>query len=54
MQLIKEWRKYKKSLVAAVGIVLTGANVLYSNNPWVQAVIAVATFLGVFQVRNEI
>lgn len=54
MQFIKaEWKKYKKALVALLGAVLTGLNVLYGNDPRVQAAIAALTVLGVYQARNE-
>lgn len=49
----KEWQKYNKSIIAVIGVVLTGLNVLYGNNSNVQLVIALATAAGVYQVRNK-
>ena len=53
MKTLSKLGKYNKSLVAIVGVVLTGLNVSYGNNPKVQAVIAVATLLGVYGVKNK-
>lgn len=44
---------YNKFVIAAIGVVLTGLNVLYGDNSTVQLVINVATALGVFQVPNK-
>lgn len=45
-------RKYNKFLIAALGVVLTGLNVLYGNDSSVQLAINVATALGVYRVPN--
>ncbi len=45
--------KYNKTLVAGVAVLLTGLNVLYGTNEYVQLAISVATVLGVYQVRND-
>lgn len=45
--------KYRKAVVAALGVILTGLNVLYGTNPTVQMVISVCTLLGVYQAKNE-
>lgn len=45
-------KPYNKFLVAALGVVLTGLNVLYGTNPTVQMVINIATAFGVYQVPN--
>lgn len=49
---MKDLAKYRKTLVAAAAVVLTGLNVLYGTNPTVQMLIMVATALGVYQVPN--
>lgn len=46
-------QKYNKTLVAVVAVVLTGLNVVYGANPYVQLAISVATALGVFHVTNK-
>lgn len=50
---MKNYKKYRKALVAVVAVILTGLNVLYGNDPAVQSAIAVATALGVYQLPNE-
>lgn len=45
--------KYSKSIVAVIGVLVTGLNVLYGTNPKVQLIIALATALGVYQVKNQ-
>lgn len=45
--------KYSKFIVTAVGVVLTGLNVLYGSDPMVQMVISLATAFGVYQVPNK-
>lgn len=49
----KKLGKYNKSIVAALSVVLTGLNVMYGTNPWVQLAISAATLAGVYQVRNK-
>lgn len=45
--------KYRKALVAVLAVVLTGLNVLYGTNPYVQLAIAAATAFGVYRVPNR-
>lgn len=45
---------YRKALVAVLGVALTGLNVLYGTNPYVQLLIGTATALGVYAVPNAI
>jgi len=51
---MSNWKKYRKAIVALVGAALTGVNILYGTNPYVQAIIGVATALGVYQTPNEV
>lgn len=44
---------YSKFLVAVLGVVLTGLNVVYGTNPDVQLVITLLTALGVYHVPNK-
>lgn len=46
-------KQYSKSLVAALSVLLTGLNVTYGTNPWVQLAISAATLAGVYRVRNK-
>lgn len=46
--------KYNKFLVAALGVILSGLNVMYGMNPYVQMAINVAVMLGVYQVPNRV
>lgn len=50
--------QYNKFIVAAFGAALTWAIATYANDPdvnkWLSLVTAVATALGVYQVRNEV
>lgn len=45
--------KYTKAVVAAIGVVLTGLNVLYGNNETLQLIISLAVTLGVYQLPNK-
>lgn len=45
--------KYRKAIVAVVGVVLTGLNVMYGTDPYVQLAINLATAFGVYQVPND-
>lgn len=44
--------KYRKAVVAALTVVLTGVNVIYGTNPDIQLAISVAGALGVHLVPN--
>lgn len=46
-------KKYTKALIAALGVVLTGLNVLYGSNELVQMAINIAVALGVYQFPNR-
>lgn len=48
-----DYAKFRKTLIAAVGAALMVASRAYTDNVYVQAVVAVATVFGVFQVRND-
>lgn len=47
-----DYRKFRKTFVAALGAALFGLSEAYADNPWVQAAVAVATIFGVYQVQN--
>ncbi len=44
--------KYSKFVVALVGVILTGLNVMYGNNHTVELLVSLATALGVYSVSN--
>lgn len=50
---MKDLAKYRKTLVASLAVVLTGLNVLYGTNPYVQMAIMFATAIGVYSVPNK-
>lgn len=50
---MKDYKKYTKTLIALLGVVLTGLNVLYGTNPTVQMAINAAVALGVYQLPNK-
>lgn len=45
-------QKYAKTVVAVIGVVLTGLSVLYGHDPRVQLLVSVLTAAGVYQVKN--
>lgn len=47
------WQAYSKFWVAAVGVVLTGLNVVYGDNSTVQLLIALAVAAGVHLTPNR-
>lgn len=51
--LLADWRKYNKTLIALLGVVLVALNTIFLNNQAVEVVVAVATALGVYQVPNQ-
>lgn len=46
--------KYRKALVAAIGVILTGLNAVYGANIYVQLVISLATAAGVYLAPNKV
>ncbi len=48
-----EYRKYSKFIVALIGVILTGLNVTYGNNPTVELLIGLAAAAGVYSVPNK-
>lgn len=49
----KNLPKYNKTLIAALGALLTVLNLVFVGNPQVQTAISIATALGVYQVPNK-
>jgi len=48
-----DYRKIRKTIIAACGAALWVVSTTYTDNPYVQAVVAVATVFGVYQVPND-
>jgi hypothetical protein len=48
-----QYRDRAKAIIGAVGLVAQTINVVFPNDPYVAAVIAMVTALGVFEVPNE-
>lgn len=46
-------RNYRKTVIAIIAVILTGLNLLYSNNPIVQLIISLAAALGVYATPNS-
>jgi hypothetical protein len=44
---------YSKAIVAAIGVVLTGLNIMYGADPRVQMAITIAIAAGVYQIPNK-
>jgi hypothetical protein len=49
-----DYRKFRKTLIAALGAGLFAVSQAYTDNPWVQSAVAVATVFGVYQVPNDL
>lgn len=50
---MKDLTRYRKAIVAVLGVVLTGLNVQYGTNPSVQLIINVAVAMGVYAAPNK-
>lgn len=48
-----DYRKFRKTLIAALGAGLFAVSQAYTDNPWLQFAVAIATVLGVYQVPND-
>ncbi len=50
---MKNLAKYAKSIVAALGVAATALTAMNIHATWVTAVVAAATALGVYGVKNR-
>lgn len=48
-----DWRKYRKALVAVVGIVVSILVVNFSDAEWLPPLVQLLTAVGVYQVPNK-